>query len=525
MAMAAKPDDPGGGRDLRDDEHPAKEFDFGHYRPRRRSLPSPCGRAATASRLRFVPGRQSGRGRWGDRRRRRRREPRPGWGGNSGCRRARAGSVVRARQTATGTSGWSAPATVGTIPWNIPAGPPRPQSIQRLSLSAGRGPVSEPAPWLGRVDPAVAGAAASRMRSGARCCRLRRERCAGPRPGRARCCAVGVCRPEPAGTHVTVPPRPHRCRRSTGYEGGTRIVVRDIVNGARFTIERGGVVQGTWSGWGGRSYIDLPPAFSAGETLKVTQRMCPGDPPSPPGTTVIEPCSALPAPTAEPIEDGDTQVVLTSWAAGASIKVYRNFVKVGEGGPPVVALTQTIQHGDTVHIRESVGTCGNRSREIGVHCAVGNPSDRSLPRRYTIRLPVLGEARREGTVFYPADRSRDAVQHQACRPRTRPDRLHRSRQPRGLVRPQRSNQRVVLHGAGLDRDPEPCRLRLLPASAGADGDRRGWCVLQPLELPQLDDRHHPPAGRGRDRLDFTSVMRMPVVIRSLAESSISRALA
>ena len=422
------PGDGTGGRDLDQDEHPADEFDFkddpGVLSPPIVAEPLwACGGSVTV--LGFVPGATieveldggivaSGVG----------ADPDPG-GAAFGLPSALvAASVVRARQTtAAGTSGWSTPATVRDHTVDYPAGPPRPQidpapvyecgsrtGVQNIlrgssvwitadgtergrviDAQQGEGPAVHQgvnvSPDYGLGEQVVAWS----------------EICSDPSP--------------PSETHTTAPPPAPLPAPAfePGYEGGTRLVVTNIVNGARFTIQRGGVDQGTWSGWGGRSYVTLAPAFSAGESLSVTQRMCAGDPESPAGTTVIEPCSALPAPTAEPLENGDTQVVLTSWVAGASIKVYRNFIKVGEGGPPVVALTQAIQLGDTVHIRQSVGACvGSTVRDVGVHCVAphlgGNPSWRDLfpvgYADYSDPTPVnfLGEDLVvKGTVYYPAD--------------------------------------------------------------------------------------------------------------------------
>jgi hypothetical protein len=335
-----------------------------------------------------------------------------------------AGSIVRARQsTAAGTSDWSAPAAVRDHSVDYPAGPPRPQIDPAPVYECGsrtgvtnllRGCsvwITADAAERGRVDDAQQGEGAV----------VHQGVSVSPDYGLGELVVAWaeICQDPspPSATHTTVPPPAPLPAPAfePGYEGGTRIVVTNVVNGARFTIERGGVVQGTWSGWGGRSYIDLSPAFGAGESLSITQRMCPGDPDSPPGTTVIRPCSALPAPTAEPVENGDTSIVLTSWAAGAVIKVYKNLVKIGEGGPPTVALTEAVHHGDTVHIRQSVGACeGSTIREAGVHCVaphvVGNPAGLDLfPVGYTdyqdpTPVNFLGEDLVvKGTVYYPAD--------------------------------------------------------------------------------------------------------------------------
>lgn len=422
------PGDGAGGRQRDPDEHPADEFDFkddpGLLSPPIVAEPLwACGGSVTV--LGFAPGAKidveldgaivaGGVGEYPD----------PG-GAAFGLPSALvAGSVVRARQTtAAGTSAWSAPATVRDHTVDYPAGPPRPEINPAPVYECGsrtgvQNILRGSSVWItadgterGRVDDAQQGEGAV-VHQGVN---------VSPDYGLGEQVVAWseICTDHspPSETQTTIPPPAPLPAPAfePGYEGGTRLVVTNIVNGARFTIQRGGVDQGTWSGWGGRSYVDLTPAFSAGESLGVTQRMCPGDPASPPGTTIIEPCSSLPAPTAEPIEDGDTQVVMTSWVAGASIKVYRNFVKVGEGGPPVIALTDTIQHGDTVHIRQSVGTCvGSTVRGVSVRCVAphfgGNPAGLDLfpvgYADYSDPTPVnfLGEDLAvKGTVYYPAD--------------------------------------------------------------------------------------------------------------------------
>jgi hypothetical protein len=97
--------------------------------------------------------------------------------------------------------------------------------------------------------------------------------------------------------------------------------------------------------------------------------MCAGNPSSPPGDGTVLPCSALPAPQVAPIQGGANSVTITQMASGATIKVYLNLVKVGEGGGPVVMLNQTVQHGDVVHVIQVVGACISQfAQEIAVLC-------------------------------------------------------------------------------------------------------------------------------------------------------------
>ncbi len=153
------------------------------------------------------------------------------------------------------------------------------------------------------------------------------------------------------------------------YEGGQQVTITNLANGARFTLSRNGVNQGTWSTWGNRHLVGLNPPFTAGEVLTVTQKLCLGSPSSPPGTTTTRPCSALPAPTVAPVQDGDMQITILDFVPDARIKVYANQVKIGDGGGPVVQLTQPIHHGDTIDVLQIVGTCiGQTVQELPAHC-------------------------------------------------------------------------------------------------------------------------------------------------------------
>src|SRR5262249_3120673 len=151
-------------------------------------------------------------------------------------------------------------------------------------------------------------------------------------------------------------------------------------NGAKVTVDRGGVVQGTWGCWGGSLRVSgFSPDFSAAEVLAAFQTMCPGDPPSGTGTITVEPCSNLPAPQVGPIQGGDTTVTFTQYARGATLSVWLNGAPVGKGGGPVVTLTQTIAFGDTVIVAQDLAGCiGQRALRITVPCVdppvVGDPS-------------------------------------------------------------------------------------------------------------------------------------------------------
>jgi hypothetical protein len=163
------------------------------------------------------------------------------------------------------------------------------------------------------------------------------------------------------------------------YDGGTQVVVNTIVDGARFTLSRNGVQLGTFSCWGGKCIVGINPPYHAPEQFSATQELCPGDGPSGTGTGTVQPCSALPAPQVGPIQDGDTQVVITQFVLGSEIKVFVNNVKTGDGSGPVVALTAPVPHNATIDVWQILGTCaGSTVQQVNAQCVnppvAGDPS-------------------------------------------------------------------------------------------------------------------------------------------------------
>jgi hypothetical protein len=143
------------------------------------------------------------------------------------------------------------------------------------------------------------------------------------------------------------------------YESGTQLVVTGMAPGARFTLHRNGspvVVDGRT--WGVRHFVGIDPPFAVKESFLATQRLCDHDPPSPPGSVSVAPCSELPAPVPGPLQDGDSTIVLMEFVPDAHIRVWRNSRLVGEGSGPVVSLNEPVFDGDTVHIAQDLpGGC------------------------------------------------------------------------------------------------------------------------------------------------------------------------
>jgi hypothetical protein len=328
-----------------------------------------------------------------------------------------AGQKVRARQRSTfATSAWSSEITVGDHTKDYPTGPPRPEINPAPVYHCGsRTGVSNLLTgcnvWIradgvevGRVDGAAAhqGVNVHPDYGAHQDVRAFAELCADPSP--------------PSQLHQTQePPSPlPSAVVENVYDGGSQITIIGLVNGARFDVIRNGIDLGTWRTWGQRHLVGLNPALAAGETLAVTQRMCPGEPSSTPVDTPVNPCAALPAPTVAPLQDGATSVTLLTFVPDAVIKVYVNLVKRGEGGGPIVQLASPVKHGDTVHVRQIVGACaGQTAQEVKSLCVAppvtGDPSAlnlfpvgnkeynggtiTSLGRMLTVR----------GSVYYPAD--------------------------------------------------------------------------------------------------------------------------
>ncbi|WP_143753536.1 hypothetical protein [Caballeronia arationis] len=160
--------------------------------------------------------------------------------------------------------------------------------------------------------------------------------------------------------------------------------------------------------------VGLPAPLNAGDSLSVVQRMCPGNPPSNPGGMTVQPCSALPAPQVAPVQCGDQLVTVTQIATGATVKVYVNQLKAGEGGGPAVLLKAPVQHGDVVDVVQQVGTCvSHLAQEL--HCLCAAPPVTFDPSALDL-LPVGFTDYNGGTVsvggqtlhvrgnaFYPAE--------------------------------------------------------------------------------------------------------------------------
>ncbi len=317
-----------------------------------------------------------------------------------------AGQAVRVRQLWDGlASAWSPTLVVRDHTEDYPAGPPRPQinpaPVWTCGSRTGVGNLLGGADvWItadgaevGRVNGCSQqqGVNVNSFYALGQRVRAHAELCADPAPPSVEYeVAAG---PSPLTTPTFDPV----------YDGAEQVRIGSIANGARVTVSRGGASLGTYRCWGGALLVGVAPV-SAGETFSATQELCTDDPGSPPGTTTVQPCSALPAPGVGPVQAGDASITVTSSVPGAIIRVYRNLAQVGMGTAPVVPLTQALVAGDTVHVTQSLTSCPARlALELTVACVdppvAGDPSALDL---FPVGHLEYADGPVRGSVYYPA---------------------------------------------------------------------------------------------------------------------------
>lgn len=333
------------------------------------------------------------------------------------------GQVVRARQRAVVTSGWSSPVTVRDHRADYPAGPPRPQiepaPVYRCGSRTGVANlltgcnvwITADALEVGRVDGAAPhqGVNVNPDYGAGQSVIAWAELCGDPS--------------SPSQTHVTQdPPLPLPTPSfEPAYAGSTTVTLNGLSNGARFTLSRNGVAIGTYRAWGGRFTVwGVSPVVVGGDVFSASQTLCPGDGPSPPGTITVLPCSALPAPGVMAPQAGDTTITLTYFVPDARITVYVNGAERGDGGGPVLALMSPLRSGDTIDVVQRVGSCTSMwAQELVVACVA--PPARETPAALDLfpvgaseysggTTSILGMTMHvRGSVYYPAQSDGDGT--------------------------------------------------------------------------------------------------------------------
>jgi hypothetical protein len=320
-----------------------------------------------------------------------------------------AGQKVKARQNVGGaTSPWTPVITVGDHTKDYPAGPPRPEinpaPVYKCGVRTGVGNllpgghvwITADGAKVGEVNGCAAqqGVNASPAYSLNQHVVAHYELCHDQAPPSAESTASNPPNPLPM---LTIDPV---------FAGGQSVTVRNVVNGATVTLYRGGANQGTWPCWGGSIVINgLTPPFGSGETFSAIQHMCPGDPPSKPGTGIVQPCSSLPAPQIGPVEARDTQIVVVNCQPDAIVKVFVNGVEAGASGPPIVNLNVTLKKGDTIIVVQDLAGCkGQNALQVTVACVdppVGaDPSGLDL---FPVGFTEYNNGTTHGSIYYPAE--------------------------------------------------------------------------------------------------------------------------
>jgi dienelactone hydrolase len=334
-----------------------------------------------------------------------------------------ANQAVQARQHWDGrTSGWSAAVVVRDHRQDYPAGPPRPEvnpaplhecgsrtGVANLLIGCNVWIEADGAE-VGRVDGAGPhqGVDVNPDYGRGQHVRAFAELCGDRSP--------------PSELHITqLPPSPLPVPAfEPVFDEGRQVVVTNLANGARFEVFRGGVSQGISRTWGQRHLVALNPPLVAGETLVCVQRLCPGNPGSSPGSTTVQPCSALPAPTVAPIQVGDTAVRLLTFVPDAVVRVYRNLQLAGLGGGSLIALDAPVAEGDVIHVVQDLGRCqGLTAQQVGTACVAppvaASPASLNL---FPVGHTTYDDGARpigtrtysvKGTVYYPADDDGDRM--------------------------------------------------------------------------------------------------------------------
>lgn len=159
------------------------------------------------------------------------------------------------------------------------------------------------------------------------------------------------------------------------YEDGSLIVVGNLVNGARVTIQDQATSTRVAGGGAPASRVRFraDPPVSSGQVLEVEETLCDADVTT---TVTVKDCSELPPPTLIGPQPGDTKVYLTDVVAGSRVLIYSGNDEIGDGGGNVVMLTRPVEEGEVLTVVQRVGNCqSSGGYTVTVGTGLGDPGD------------------------------------------------------------------------------------------------------------------------------------------------------
>ncbi len=161
------------------------------------------------------------------------------------------------------------------------------------------------------------------------------------------------------------------------WEGGSVVVLGDLVNGTRVRITNGGTPIGGGGAPSGSVWFPVDPPVSEGDAIEATQSLC--DVTSPPGTTIVGSCADLPPARLRAPEAGDTEIELLDFEPGSRILVFASGEEVGDGGGPKIALTRALAEGEEVIVIQIQGDCvSSTSHALDVGSGLDDPAEPGL---------------------------------------------------------------------------------------------------------------------------------------------------
>jgi len=157
------------------------------------------------------------------------------------------------------------------------------------------------------------------------------------------------------------------------YPGGMIISIHKLVNGSSVTIKRGGTVIAGGGAPGSHVNFPMRVPVSAGDVLEIIQELCGVT--SPPGTVIVQACSALPPAKILAPRAGDDVVYLSEVVRGSRIRIFTGGQEIGDGGGSVIQLTRPLADDEILIVVQSLGTCiSSTSNVVQVGHGLDDPS-------------------------------------------------------------------------------------------------------------------------------------------------------